>query len=287
MNDPRTYLAQHRAAVTNMFYPIGEIVKRSDIWTLLRTFNNQLSPGHHVIVASSTYFFLFTLVTDVICFFAAPLYSIGYIVAFPLCVIPALIGAVLPFFVLFWIYSDLQENKNNSQRSIARVIIRRFLMYLGMVFLLLFLFAQLIFVEGVIFPVSAIPFVTTSSALLLILCANEAMRHVNIGRKRTVIAMFVLLILSVKFIDLDTRKPFTRHLFLIHKGMSRIAVEKIMSSHLKNWVEPESAHYRHLNPQFSGVVLYRHTTEWWGNADWGKVVFNDGRVVGAEICLCD
>jgi hypothetical protein len=42
-----------------------------------------------------------------------------------------------------------------------------------------------------------------------------------------------------------------------------------------------------LNPGFTGEVWYRHTTEGWGNADWGKVVMTDGRVVDVEICICD
>ncbi len=150
-----------------------------------------------------------------------------------------------------------------------------------------FLFAIASDVMSCDIPVSAIPLMTTLSALLLIQFAKGTIQRIPVGRRRALVAVFVLLVLSVEYMDLNTRKPFARHLFLVHRGMTGADVERIMSRHLKNWVQPESEHYLHLDPHFTGEAWYRHTTEWWGNTDWGKVGFKDGRVVSAEICLCD
>lgn len=259
-----------------------------DLRTRLNKFLVPLSPVQHVTVASATYFFLFTIASDVISCFLAPLCSTLGIVTYPIGFVPILVGVVLPCYGLLWIYADTQEGKNHLQKrpSNAPAVVVRALKYIGVLILLTFLVAAFIFAE-MIFPVSAIPLMTTLGALLLIHLGKGTVQHIPVGRRRALVAAFVLLVLSVEYMDLNSRKPFARHMFQVHIGMTGADVERIMSGHMKNWVEPESEHYLHLDPHFTGEAWYRHTTEWWGNADWGKVGFKDGRVVSAEICLCD
>jgi hypothetical protein len=254
----------------------------------LSRFLEPLSPVQHVAVASATYVFLFTAVNDIITCCFAPLLSIRWIVLFPYGFAPTVVGVVLPCCILIHLYSQAQKRKPTCRKppySLLTVVISG-LKYIGILSLLAFL-VFIFMVAEIFFPFSELPFINLAAAVLLIQAGRATMPHIPAGRRRALIAMFVLLILSVRYIDWISSKPFARHMFQVHRGMTGVEVERLMSSHLKDWNQPESEHYRHLDPNFTGEVWYRHTTEGWGNADWGKIVFKDGRAVDAEICICD
>jgi hypothetical protein len=264
------------------------LLHNPNLRTRFTNFLAPLSPIQHVAVASATYFLLFTIGSDAVCWVTAPLCSTSFKLAMPFAAIPTFIGVVLPGSVILWIYSEIHQLMNGSKgrRPPVAVIVRRMLLYSSVLILSVFPVGVFIFVE-LWFPVSAVPFVTTLTALTLIQTTKGIMPSVPAGRRRALTALLVIMVLFVKYVDFNTRKPFTRHLFLVHRGMTGAEVEKIMGRHLKNYVEPESDHYLHLEPHFTGTAMYRHTTEWWGNVDWGAVSFEDGRAVGAEVCLCD
>ena len=257
------------------------------IGTYVSNILRPLSPIQQIAVASATYVFLFTVVSDLATFFLAPLISISGIVAFPLALALTSVGAILPCYILLRFYSEVRERKTQMREpGNTATVVALVLKGLGALIVVIFLI-MVLFITEFIFPITAVPFITTTGAFLWIYVGDGTLAHVPAGQRRALIALFVLLILSVRYVDWNTRKPFTRHLFQVHRGMMGPEVERIMGSHLKNWVQPESEHYLHLDPTFTGEVWYRHTNEWWGNADWGKVVMKDGRAVDAEICLCD
>lgn len=270
---------------------MGTIHKGLPISNTIRTYISDilrpLSLIQQIAFASATYFFLFTIVSDVVTFFLAPLASISVIVGFPIAIALTSVAVILPCYILLRFYSEVRERKQTMREPLhTATVVALVLKGIGAVIVLTFLIVMLFIIES-IFPITALPFITTTAAFLWIYVGEGTLGHISVGQRRALIALFVLLILSVRYVDWNTRKPFTRHLFQVHRGMMGAEVERIMGSHLKNWVQPESEHYLHLDPTFTGEVWYRHTTEGWGNADWGKVVMKDGRAVDAEICLCD
>ena len=247
-----------------------------------------LSPIQQITCASATYFFLFTIASDVATSFLAPLISIvGIVVGFPVALALTSVGVILPCYILSRFYSEVRKPKEQKRgplhtASVVVLVLKGIVALVALTFLIMMLF-----ITEFIFPITALPFITTTAAFLWIHVAKGTLGHIPVSQRHALIALFVILILSVRYVDWNTRKPFARHLFQIHRGMTGAEVERIMRSHLKNWVQPESEHYLHLDPTFTGEVWYRHTTKGWGNSDWGKVVMKDGRAVDAEICLCD
>ena len=149
---------------------------------------------------------------------------------------------------------------------------------------LLAIFAFVFLVTEVFYPISVLPFATTAAAVVLILAGETTVRHLPAGRRRALIAMFVLLILSLRYLDAFETKPFARDMFRVHRGMTGAQVEAIMRRHLKYQNQAESEWYLHLQPHFTGEAWYQVNRR---DIDYGKVAFKDGRAVDAETCFCD
>lgn len=79
------------------------------------------------------------------------------------------------------------------------------------------------------------------------------------------------LIIGLRFVDWNSRKPFLRDLLSIRQGMTYAEVDAVMGKYIH---EPES--------QTKDSVVYRHTNEGWGDSDCGFVSFSDGNVVAVE-----
>jgi hypothetical protein len=103
--------------------------------------------------------------------------------------------------------------------------------------------------------------------------------------KVLILGLFVVVLLSVRFIDWNSRKPFLRDLQRIREGMTPVQVEQIMGPYMqgggRSLASPETE-VDEGGEILSGTVTYRHTDEGWGDSDWGVVTFEDGRVVSTE-----
>jgi drug/metabolite transporter (DMT)-like permease len=104
--------------------------------------------------------------------------------------------------------------------------------------------------------------------------------------KVLILALFVVVLLSVRFIDWNSRKPFLRDFYRINEGMTESQVDQIMDGYMKGYFGGPPPSLREYEPQLdeqgkiiTGWVTYRHTDEGWGNSDWGEVTFENGRVV--------
>ena len=104
--------------------------------------------------------------------------------------------------------------------------------------------------------------------------------------KVLILAFFVVVVLSVRFIDWNSRKPFLRDFYRINEGMTESQVDQIMDGYMKGYYGGPPPSLRKHEPQLdeqgkiiTGWVTYRHTDEGWGDSDWGEVTFEDGRVV--------
>jgi hypothetical protein len=107
--------------------------------------------------------------------------------------------------------------------------------------------------------------------------------HTRSMRQRFLLALLIFsLILPVRFIDWDSRKPFLKDLYQVHVGMTEAQVDQIMGNYIRGSGWPTNP-----NPDVAGVaelaiansVIYRHTDAGWGDSDWGIVTYRNGRVV--------
>jgi hypothetical protein len=98
--------------------------------------------------------------------------------------------------------------------------------------------------------------------------------------KILVLALFLVLILSIRFVDWNSRKPFLRNLERVSVGSTAVEADQIMAGYQKG-VSP----FAQVDEQGSivrGTVSYRHTTEGWGNSDLGLLTFESGLVAGVK-----
>ncbi len=104
--------------------------------------------------------------------------------------------------------------------------------------------------------------------------------------KTLILVLFAVVLLSVRFVDWNSRKPFLRDFNWIKEGMTEAQVDRIMDGYMKGYCGGPPPLLREYEPEFdeqgkiiTGWVTYRHTDEGWGDSDWGEVTFEDGRVV--------
>ncbi|MBN1581013.1 MAG: hypothetical protein JXA89_09950 [Anaerolineae bacterium] len=104
------------------------------------------------------------------------------------------------------------------------------------------------------------------------------------GREKgLILALFVLVLFSVRFVDWHSRKPFLKDLYSIKEGMTPAQVDRIMDGYMRGTYggPPGSDTQYTFDEQgqiVNGAVTFRHTDEGWGDSDWGRVTFRDGRV---------
>ncbi|HXG64178.1 MAG TPA: hypothetical protein VNO70_03665 [Blastocatellia bacterium] len=263
-------------------------LKSVRLQTRVGSFLSKLSPAQHAVVGFSTWIFIFTFIHDAFTFIFSPLYPIEYLPKFMAGSLFSFTGIAVPFLFILGLPPIVQEywREVKNRWPILLVMLNLVFWSIVIVILISFFFGVFLIAE-ILFPTSVVPFTTITCAVLWIAFAIPITDHLTKGRRVIILVTILLLILSMRYVDWNTRKPFARGLFRVQKGMTGVEVESIMGRYLKNWAQPESAHYLHLNPNFTGETWYRHTREAWANADWGKVVFHDGRVVDVEICLCD
>ena len=101
-----------------------------------------------------------------------------------------------------------------------------------------------------------------------------------IREKVLILAVFVTLIFSLRFIDWNSRKPFLRGFYRIEEGMTHRQVEQIMGCYTRS--VGTNAQVDGEGYTVTGNVSYTHTDEGWGNSDIGLLTFQGGRVAEIE-----
>lgn len=117
--------------------------------------------------------------------------------------------------------------------------------------------------------------------VMLLLLWAAPLRH-----KVLILGSLALIVVSMRFVDWNSRKPFLRDLYRIKEGMTPAQVDQIMGDYMTGGaVSPGNPGIRldgrlvEQGAQATGMICYRHTKEGWGNSDFGEVTFVDGRVV--------
>jgi hypothetical protein len=101
--------------------------------------------------------------------------------------------------------------------------------------------------------------------------------------KLVVLALLVIVLFAVRFVDWNSRKPFLKDLYRIQEGMTPAQVDRIMDGYMRaNDGGPPGSDNQ---PEFgergeivAGKVTFRHTDEGWGDSDVGVVTFEKGYV---------
>jgi hypothetical protein len=104
--------------------------------------------------------------------------------------------------------------------------------------------------------------------------------------KLLILGLFVVVLFSTRAVNWNSRKPFLRDLYRVKEGMAVEQVEQIMGQYMRGgyWPshplasveEPISGTEEPASPD---IMVYRHTSEGWGDSDWGEIRFEEGRVV--------
>ena len=104
--------------------------------------------------------------------------------------------------------------------------------------------------------------------------------------KGLMLALFLVVVASVRFIDWNSRKPFLKDFYRIKEGMTPAQVEQIMSDYMEGGGRPlvpgRKDVFNERGEVVTGTITYRHTNEGWGDSDWGVVTFENSRVVQIE-----
>jgi len=193
-----------------------------------------------------------------------------------------LIGSVVvAFIVTNWKKSDPRSKDTNmngdktGKRTKLRYVLLVLLFWIALsVFLILdFVFTVSLYVRFV--AIYAAFWVLVGALLLW----GRPLRE-----ELLILALFVIVLFSVRFIDWHSRKPFLRDLYSIKEGMTPAQVDQIMGGYMKgHYGGPPGSHTQYEFDEqgdvVTGGVTYRHTNEGWGNSDWGTVTFENGRVV--------
>ena len=132
-------------------------------------------------------------------------------------------------------------------------------------------------------PFSVIPFSAGFCGILWVLAACSIARGsgIRVTAKLILLTSGLAMILSVRFLDWNSQKPFIRDLLTVRSGMTRPEVEAIMGRYLRpEWEDSTDDSYHGIDP--NGLVVYRPSHEAAYNADWGIVRFKNGRVDGVE-----
>jgi hypothetical protein len=122
---------------------------------------------------------------------------------------------------------------------------------------------------------SVIPLTTVFAGIVWLILGTNETRKLPLNRRIIIVTSMLLLILSIKYIDWSPKKSFVRDLLQIRKGMTGVQVEKIMRNQQKNFVQPESEHFLHLNPEYTGSTVFRDDSR----EEYASVAFINGRVV--------
>jgi hypothetical protein len=101
-----------------------------------------------------------------------------------------------------------------------------------------------------------------------------------LGLKLGILAILVLVLFTLRYVDWNSRKPFLRDLYSVKEGMTADQVDGIMHEYMRS-LGRDVIHDRG-GLLVAGTVTYRHTNEGWGDSDWGIITLDSGRVVQVQ-----
>lgn len=135
--------------------------------------------------------------------------------------------------------------------------------------------AYLLYLVERIEPVTVMPFSTTVGTLVFTVAAFWLLRQSPIQTRLTIVSICAVVILSTRFMDWNSRKPFLRDLLRLRNGMTGQQVKGMMARYTTSQDTDDDTNT-------SATLYYRHSDDAEYNADWGKITMRGGRVVAVN-----
>jgi hypothetical protein len=246
---------------------------------ILQQSSRELPAWQNALIGFTAWFWLFSVVGDLL--LVSGSYSIepDNLVAFPFLLLIFGIVFLFPLTMsirgIQYIYDYLKHQK------LEIPFYKHILNFLGWLIhaavLIVWPFYVFLFLD--VKALTLVPFLTTVSALLWLGVGVSLTKNQPTRKRLIIIPLAILFILSVKFIDWNSRKPFLRDLYSVKTGMAGAEVKNIMEKYDKPGIHREPRSGEYLNSEFTGEESYWHTREGWGNADIGTIRFQNGQVI--------
>lgn len=229
-----------------------------------------------LVIAASGVWLVVTIFDDISRSTSAPvLYREGPI--FPGAIVVTLLGCVVPLLLSLWLVQ--RGRRAGVLRHSARDLNfatswKRWLFQWILLTVIVGCSYCFYFFERIV-PVSVMPFSTSFGAVVFILVGLWLTQSWQSRPRITVLAIYTLLILSTRFVDWNSRKPFVRDLLRLREGMTSQQVKGVMSRYLANHDAADVT-------QANATLYYRHSDRPEYNQDWGNITMRDGKVVAVE-----
>ena len=134
------------------------------------------------------------------------------------------------------------------------------------------------YIVELVIPASVSPFATLAAGFLFLPIGWIRVRRYRTGIGAGALAMGLLVVLSMRFVDWNSRKPFLLDLYRVQLGMTINELALIMRHH-PNKPTPD---YPDRIVKENDTLVFRPTYGGAYNADWGIVTIKDHQVAGVE-----
>jgi hypothetical protein len=180
--------------------------------------------------------------------------------------------------VVWWTWLRIPADRTDVYGDDARPDERSTLRF-GLFLLLLWMALSILFIFDLAGSASLYPLFVAVYAGFWILVGALLLYDRPLREKILILVLFLILLVSLRFVNWNSRKPFLRDLYRIDVGMTYPQVERIMSGYERSFATDVPVDEQ--GQPVTGRVAYTHTDAAWGDSDVGLLTFENGRV--AEI----
>lgn len=189
--------------------------------------------------------------------------------------------AVVPLIFVFGLYKSIcADSLVNSPSELFKAIKIKFVRGLAglWLFIIVVLAAVSILLDSY-FVFSVAPFTTSICASIWIGLALWLMKPIRLGPRLILLAISLFWILSIRYVDWNSRKPFVRDLLKIEYGMTTIEVDRTM----KKYTRRTESDDLESDVRLENTLIYSHATKGPFYADFGVIRFKDDKVEAVKL----
>ena len=245
----------------SVIVPNGEQQERANMRPALA---NVVQVCRILVIAVSGVWLVVTVLGDISRSTSAPvLYREGWF--FPGAIVVTLLGCVVPLLLSLWLVQRARRAwvVRTTARGLNFATAWKWWLFQWILLAVIVGCSYCFYFFERIVPVSIMPFSTSFGAVVFILAGLWLMQSWQARPRITVVAIYTLLILSTRFVDWNSRKPFVRDLLRLREGMTGQQVKGIMGRYVTNQDAADVS-------QANATLYYRHGDRPEYNADWGR-----------------
>lgn len=216
-----------------------------------------------------------SLLSDVSVIRNSPLVHLSYGQSLVLPILFTFFEAVLPLILAFGLYKSTSAHRSDTSRATFYDAMKNTLAkaYVWSLIAIVVLLATVSVLLDTYFAFSVTPLTTSICGLIWLFIGLRLMRPIRLRPKFTLLAVSLLLILSVKHMDWNSRRPFIRDLLKIKSGMPANEVDRVMKRYRRG-SESSSGNER---------LFYMHAVKGPFYSDMGIVTLKDDKVEAVEL----